>query len=309
MPTLTRTPDVIVVGGGHNGLVAATLLAGAGHRVLVLESAGHLGGAAVSARPFPGVDARISRYSYLVSLFPQALLRELGVDVELRRRGISSYTPAWRRGRPDLRATPARPRATLARTLGDDAGRATRWTRLGGADGRRGRACFPTLTEPLRSRDELRAWSPTTRPGRRCSSGRCRGCSSRSFDSDLVRGIVATDALIGTFAALDDPGLRQNRCFLYHVIGNGTGRWDVPVGGMGALIGRARGRRPAGGRRSCALSAPVTRIDSDGAGVAVHARRRRGVRGPARARQRRSGGAGRLLGDPPPGARARGRRS
>ena len=50
-----------------------------------------------------------------------------------------------------------------------------------------------------------------------------------------MRGIVATDALIGTFAAMDDPGLRQNRCFLYHVIGNGTGRWDVPVGGMGAL--------------------------------------------------------------------------
>ena len=46
---------------------------------------------------------------------------------------------------------------------------------------------------------------------------------------------MATDALIGTFAAADDPQLRQNRCFLYHVIGNGTGRWDVPVGGMGAL--------------------------------------------------------------------------
>ncbi len=67
-----------------------------------------------------------------------------------------------------------------------------------------------------------------------------------SFDSDLVRGIVATDALIGTFAALDDPGLVQNRCFLYHVIGNGTGRWDIPVGGMGALIGGAWPTRPGG---------------------------------------------------------------
>jgi phytoene dehydrogenase-like protein len=46
---------------------------------------------------------------------------------------------------------------------------------------------------------------------------------------------VLTDGAIGTFAPPDDPLLRQNRCFLYHVIGNGTGRWDVPVGGMGAL--------------------------------------------------------------------------
>ncbi len=51
----------------------------------------------------------------------------------------------------------------------------------------------------------------------------------------MLRGIVLTDATIGTFAPAGDPELRQNRCFLYHVIGNGTGRWDVPVGGMGAL--------------------------------------------------------------------------
>ena len=77
--------------------------------------------------------------------------------------------------------------------------------------------------------------SATTRPGRRWSSGRWGRCSTRYFEDDFERGIVATDALIGTFAGLDDESLRQNRCFLYHVIGNGTGDWDVPVGGMGAL--------------------------------------------------------------------------
>jgi phytoene dehydrogenase-like protein len=46
---------------------------------------------------------------------------------------------------------------------------------------------------------------------------------------------VLTDATIGTFAPASDPDLRQNRCFLYHVIGNGTGSWDVPLGGMGAV--------------------------------------------------------------------------
>ena len=69
-----------------------------------------------------------------------------------------------------------------------------------------------------------------------------------------MRGIVATDALIGTFAGARRRALRQNRCFLYHVIGDGTGDWDVPVGGMGALTGRwrggARGGRGAARRAS-----------------------------------------------------------
>ena len=62
-----------------------------------------------------------------------------------------------------------------------------------------------------------------------------------------MRGVVATDALIGTFTDLDDPSLDANRCFLYHVIGGGTGDWDVPVGGMGAVTGElARAAREAG---------------------------------------------------------------
>ena len=66
--------DAVIVSGGHNALVAA-YLAGAGKRVIVLERLGHLGGAAVSERPWPGVDARLSRYSYLVSLLPPQIIR------------------------------------------------------------------------------------------------------------------------------------------------------------------------------------------------------------------------------------------
>jgi phytoene dehydrogenase-like protein len=270
--TPTRTPDVIIVGAGHNGLVAATLLAGSGHRVLVLESAGHPGGAAVSARPFPGVDARISRYSYLVSLFPQALLRELGVAVALRRRPISSYTPCGDAG-VLICDDAARTRSTIARTLGGDGDgdgdrSADALERLGALTAGVAQRVFPTLTEPLRSRGDVRRLVADDGAWEGLFEAPLSRLLESSFDSDLVRGIVATDALIGTFASLEDPGLLQNRCFLYHVIGNGTGRWDIPVGGMGALSGAlADAARRAGAELR--LNAPVTRIESDGAGVAV----------------------------------------
>ena len=57
----------------------------------------------------------------------------------------------------------------------------------------------------------------------------------RYLQNDLVRGLVFTDAKIGVFTHPHDPSLVQNRCFLYHLIGNKTGEWKVPVGGMGAV--------------------------------------------------------------------------
>jgi phytoene dehydrogenase-like protein len=129
---------------------------------------------------------------------------------------------------------------------------------------------FPTLTEPLRSRDALRrhvaddaAWSALfERP--------LSELLESSFESDLVRGIVATDALIGTFAALGDPGLVQNRCFLYHVIGNGTGHWDIPVGGMGALTGALADAATRAGAE-LRVDTRVTRIEAADSGVTVRA--------------------------------------
>ena len=68
-----------------------------------------------------------------------------------------------------------------------------------------------------------------------------------AFADDVVRGVVLTDALIGTFAGAHDPDGRQNRCFLYHVIGGGTGDWDLPLGGMGAVSGALRDAAAAAG--------------------------------------------------------------
>ena len=151
--------DVVIVGGGHNGLVAGAYLARAGRSVLVLERRDHVGGAAVSERPWPGVDARLSRYAYLVSLLPQRIVDELGLQVRLGRRRISSYTP--------LPADPARgvlvdaeDRERTAASLGAASGDPAAiegWERLYATCARAARAFWPTMTQPLRPAAELRA--------------------------------------------------------------------------------------------------------------------------------------------------------
>jgi phytoene dehydrogenase-like protein len=222
--------DAVIVGGGHNGLVAATLLARAGRSVLVLERREAVGGAAVSGSPWAGIDARVSRYAYLVSLFPAALRAELGLTTELRTRRVASYPPA-----------------------GD------------GFDGLRRRVAArlgPTLLEPLRTGDEIRrllgedAWlleQPLSEQ------------IEQHFDDDSERGIELTDATIGTFAPADDPLLRQNRCFLYHVVG---GPWNVPVGGMGAVTDGLESLARAAGAE-IRTGASVMAIESDGRAAEV----------------------------------------
>src|SRR4051794_38214089 len=78
--------DVAIVGGGHNGLVAAALLAKRGLRVVLLERRDSVGGAAITERPF-GESFKVSSLSYVVSLMPKAVVREL----DLERYGYKVY--------------------------------------------------------------------------------------------------------------------------------------------------------------------------------------------------------------------------
>lgn len=259
--------DSVIVGGGHNGLVAAAYLAKAGQKVLLLERLGATGGAAVSAEAFPGIDARLSRYSYLVSLLPQRIIDDLGLDITLVRRRYSSYSPlpGTRTGLLIDTADAAATSASFA-AIGaaeDDAA----FTDFYADTARVARALWPTLTEPLLTRSEIRSlvagagaadsiWADVfERP--------IGEAIERRIGSDLVRGVVLTDGLIGTFARAHGADLSQNRCFLYHVIGGGTGDWDVPVGGMGAVSGALwHAAKEAGAH--IVTNAEVTSVNPDG---------------------------------------------
>ena len=203
----------------------------------LLERQDHVGGAAVSAYAFPGVQARLSRYSYLVSLLPARIVDDLGARVRLARRQYSSYTPdPSTAGRTGLLVGPHSTFDAIG-AAGDEVGFAEFYRRIRLVT----EALWPSMIEPLPTRSQARArvigsgapeasdtWAEIFE---RPIGEAIRGAA----DNDLVRGVLATDALIGTFAGTYDPSLRQNICLLYHLLGGGTGDWDVPIGGMGAV--------------------------------------------------------------------------
>ncbi len=262
--------DAVVVGGGHNGLAAAAYLARAGRSCVVLERSEALGGAAVSDEVFAGVPARLSRYAYLVSLLPSLIVEELGLEVQLARRAVSSYSPDLRcESAHGLLVDEADPEATarsFAAVTGDRKGHAA-WRELYEMTGRVARAVFPSMTGPLPRREQLRAavgaadWEELFE--------RPIGETLRSrLGDDLLTGVASTDGLIGTFADADGADLLANRCFLYHVIGRCSGEWLVPVGGMGAVTGAlASAARREGAELRPGVEAVAIEACADGAEV------------------------------------------
>src|SRR5207237_1290972 len=234
--------DVVILGAGHNCLVAASYLGRARLSVLLLEKNDYIGGATTSQRVFPDYDALLSRYSYLVSLFPEKIIRDLGLKLELRRRATGSFTPYIKRGRQDglflSNVNEEQSRRSMVDLTGSEA-EFEQMKKFYNLSRVFAELTWDTMLEPLVSKEDMKrqfdvddvsheAWRSLTEE----PLGRAL---ERYLQDDLVRGLVLTDAKVGILTHPHDPSLVQNRCFLYHLIGNKTGEWKVPVGGMGAV--------------------------------------------------------------------------
>jgi len=225
--------DVTIIGGGHNGLVAATYLAKAGKSVVILEANLEIGGATQSVQVFPGFDAHLSRYSYLVSLLPDKIVSDLGLSFTCISREVSSYTPYGEKGLYVSRKWDERT-ADSFNELDPTGHEAKAWQEFYAEVAEFAHRIAPTLLQPLKTRSELKNEINLPDIWDYLIEKPIGEEIDKRFKSDLVKGVVLTDALIGTFASAYD--LQANICFLYHLMGNGTGEWKVPVGGMGALV-------------------------------------------------------------------------
>jgi phytoene dehydrogenase-like protein len=257
--------DVVIAGAGHNGLVAANYLAKAGKKVLILEVQEQIGGATQSVKAFEDYDARLSRYSYLIALLPDKIVKDLGLSFTNLSRNISSFSPFEDSGLLVSRQWDQRTADSFKALTGNDR-EAQAWQEFYSEIEKFAARIAPTLLEPLKSKAELNTQIAMPQVWDQLIENPIGHVITDKFKHDLVRGVVLTDALIGTLTSA--YGMQANNCFLYHLIGNGTGEWKVPQGGMGAFVSELH-RVAISNGVEIECSAKVIDIDADDSGVQV----------------------------------------
>jgi phytoene dehydrogenase-like protein len=254
--------DAVVVGGGHNGLVAAAYLARAGLDTLVLERREVIGGASVSEHPF-GPEWTVTSLSYVLSLLPPDISRDLGLDLTIYPQG--PYFAPRRDGRAlRLPASPAERRAEIARFSARDADAYDSYeAHLAGL----ARILSPLLEQipprlgsrrPADLLAQARLAAQLRNTGvrgavdvTRLLTGSIADLLDHYFESDAVRGVLSVSGVIGTWAGPRSSGTAY--VMLHHHIGEaggpgGTGggsppcgqklgAWGFPRGGMGGVAG------------------------------------------------------------------------
>jgi phytoene dehydrogenase-like protein len=275
--------DAIVVGAGHNGLVTAAYLARAGRRVLVLERRHVVGGACVTEEVFPGF--KVSTAAYVNSLFRKEIVRDLRLadhGFAVLAREPSSFTPF-----PDGRSLLMGPDAELTRKeIGKFSQRdAERYPRYEAMLERVADVIEPTLTmsppDLLRpGLADLRKLFTLGRSVQRLGpgageaveilTGAARTVLDRWFESEELKGTLATDAIIGAMASPSMPGTAY--VLFHHVMGETDGKrgvWGYVRGGMGGLTQALAAAARAHGA--------VIRCEAEVARVLVHDGRVTGV--------------------------------
>jgi phytoene dehydrogenase-like protein len=198
-----KSYDAIVIGSGHNGLVAACYLAKAGKSVLVLEKSASLGGATTSVKAFKGVDAKLSRYSYLVSLLPDQIVKDLSLNFETIGRKVSSYTPYFD-GESDKGLLinsefDQESRDSLSElTEGED--EAIAWESFYQSIKEFAEVVAPTMLKPVPTESEIKELVDPLTWIELVENTLAQSLNDNFFD-DLVKGVVLTDGLIGTFTS------------------------------------------------------------------------------------------------------------
>jgi phytoene dehydrogenase-like protein len=286
--TATHRFDVVVIGGGHNGLVTAGLLAKRGFTVCVLEKREVVGGAAITETPF-GPDFKVTALSYVVSLLPPTIVKAL----ELERHGYKVFpqhgyfSPALDGSSLQLHADSKRRHAEVSRFSKVDADALVEWDAwLGSLAGILGP--FLSVVPP-----KLGSKAPSDLMGAASLAWRLRGLSVQQvgevtrlmtssladvledrFEHPRVRGVMAISGVIGTWAGPRSPGTAY--VMAHHKLGDighgaPAGAWGFPQGGMGAVTQAMR--------RACEAlgvvvktNAPVNRVivkDGRAMGVAL----------------------------------------
>ncbi len=246
--------DAIIVGGGHNGLVAAAYLARSGARTLVLEARPKTGGAATTEAPWPDApDFKVTRLSYVMSLLPPTIINDLRLD----RHGykifpMGPYYQAFPEGGSiKLYADDAkRNHDEISRWSKKDADAMPRWDGwlAGLADvlgpllltvppnlgSHTPRDLAETLRLAWRHRNlDVRTIADVTR----LMTMSIAGLLDDWFESPQVKGALAVNGVIGTWAGPYEPGTAY--VMAHHSIGDvgdgHLGNWGFQEGGMGAV--------------------------------------------------------------------------